>query len=88
VSFAIVRESGRVGVRVRDAGEGIAPEHLPRLFDRFYRVEPSRSREHGGAGLGLAIAKMLAELQNGSVQVESAPGSGSTFTLWLPVAGR
>jgi len=88
VSFAIVRDSGRVGVRVRDAGEGIAPEHLPRLFDRFYRVEPSRSREHGGAGLGLAIAKMLAELQNGSVQVESAPGSGSTFTLWLPVAGR
>ena len=86
VTFAIVRQGKRIGVSVRDSGNGIAPEHLPHLFERFYRVEPSRSREHGGAGLGLAIARMLAELQQGSVVVESVPGEGSTFTLWLPEA--
>jgi signal transduction histidine kinase len=83
VSFDIVRGGERVGVTVRDTGDGIAPGHLPRLFERFYRVEPSRSREHGGAGLGLAIAQMLALLQNGEIMVESAPERGSAFTLWL-----
>lgn len=83
VGFRLVRSAQRVGVAVTDSGEGIAPEHLPRLFERFYRIEPSRSREHGGAGLGLAIAKMLAELQDATIAVESVPGRGSTFTLWL-----
>jgi len=83
VSFDIVRNDGKIGVTVRDSGDGIRAEHLPRLFDRFYRVEPSRSREHGGAGLGLAIAQMLAELQTGEITVESAPGRGTAFTLWL-----
>ncbi|HSA56599.1 MAG TPA: ATP-binding protein [Gemmatimonadaceae bacterium] len=86
VGFRLVRNGERVGVAITDSGQGIAPEHLPRLFDRFYRVEASRSREHGGAGLGLAIAKMLAELQDAAIAVESAPGQGSTFTLWLPAA--
>jgi signal transduction histidine kinase len=83
IAFRFVRDGRRVGVAVSDAGKGIPPEHLPRLFDRFYRVEPSRSREHGGAGLGLAIAQMLAELQDAAIAVESVPGRGSTFTLWL-----
>lgn len=86
VRFDIVRDGGRVGVTVRDSGAGIPAEHLPRLFERFYRVEPSRSREHGGAGLGLAIAQMLAELQSGEITVESAPGRGSAFTMWLTAA--
>jgi signal transduction histidine kinase len=87
VSFDIARSGARVGVTVHDSGNGIAAEHLPRLFERFYRVEPARSREHGGAGLGLAIAQMLAELQNGEITVKSEPGRGSAFTLWLMAAG-
>jgi signal transduction histidine kinase len=83
VSFEIVRKERRLGITVRDSGSGIAAGHLARLFERFYRVEPSRSREHGGAGLGLAIARMLAELQSGEITVESEPGRGSAFTLWL-----
>jgi signal transduction histidine kinase len=86
VTFGFARSGERVGVLVHDSGEGIAPEHLPRLFERFYRVEPSRSREHGGAGLGLAIARMLAEIQDGGIAVDSEVGKGTTFTVWLPAA--
>lgn len=64
----------------------IAAEHLGHIFDRFYRVEPSRARSRGGAGLGLTIAKLLAELQGGRIDVASQPGRGSAFTLWLPSA--
>jgi two-component system sensor histidine kinase BaeS len=71
---------------VQDTGAGIAAEHLPHVFDRFFRVEQSRSRALGGAGLGLAIAHLLAELQGGTIAVESVVGHGSTFTLWLPRA--
>jgi signal transduction histidine kinase len=71
---------------VRDTGPGIPPEHLDRIFDRFYRVDQSRSRDLGGTGLGLAIARLLAELQGGQIAVASTPGAGSTFTLWLPGA--
>jgi signal transduction histidine kinase len=74
------------GVSVADTGPGIAQEHIARIFDRFYRIDQSRSRAFGGAGLGLAIARLLAELQGGTIAVESAPGQGSTFTLWLPRA--
>lgn len=69
---------------VHDQGVGIAPEHLARLFDRFYRVDTARNRAHGGAGLGLAIVKAIAEAHGGSVQVESTLGQGSTFTVRLP----
>ncbi len=71
---------------VRDTGTGIAPEHLPYVFDRFYRVDQSRTRATGGAGLGLAIVKQLVEAHGGSVWVESTPGQGSTFSFTLPVA--
>jgi two-component system phosphate regulon sensor histidine kinase PhoR len=70
-------------VRVRDQGSGIAPEHLPRLFERFYRVDSGRSRQSGGTGLGLAIVKHIAQAHNGKVTVTSTPGKGSVFTLHL-----
>jgi signal transduction histidine kinase len=68
-------------VQVTDTGEGIAPEHLPRLFDRFYRADPSRSRGHGGIGLGLAIAKALVEAHGGHLVVASTVGAGTTATI-------
>ncbi len=71
-------------IRVRDHGVGIAPEHLPRLFERFYRVDKARSRELGGTGLGLAIAKHIVQAHGGNIDVESAPGKGSVFTIVLP----
>jgi len=71
-------------ISVSDNGVGIAPEAMLRVFERFYRVDPARSRETGGAGLGLCIAKTIAEAHGGSIGVESTPGSGSTFTVRLP----
>src|SRR6267378_131433 len=84
VTFAIIPHGKEVSVSVQDTGPGIAPEHLDRIFDRFFRIDQSRSRELGGTGLGLAIARLLAELQGGRIEVNSTPGHGSTFTLWLP----
>ncbi len=75
-------------VEVRDNGPGIPPEHLPRIFERFYRVDKARSRELGGTGLGLAIAKHLAESIGASVTVRSEPGQGATFTVTLPARRR
>jgi two-component system phosphate regulon sensor histidine kinase PhoR len=81
-------QTGGLGVQVlvKDSGPGIAAKHLPRLFERFYRVDPGRSREQGGTGLGLSIVKHLCEAMGGSVSVESQPGKGSTFTVELPIA--
>ncbi len=73
-------------IRVIDDGEGIAPEQLPRIFERFYRTDTARSRELGGTGLGLAIVKHLSRLHGGEARVQSTPGKGSTFTIELPVA--
>jgi two-component system phosphate regulon sensor histidine kinase PhoR len=70
---------------VRDTGPGIAPEHLPRLTERFYRVDRSRSRETGGTGLGLAIVKHVAQRHGGELHVASVVGQGSTFTISLPL---
>lgn len=78
------RAPGQVAVEVRDAGPGIAPEHHARLFERFYRVDPGRSRAVGGTGLGLALVKHLCAATRAEVQLESAPGQGSTFRLLLP----
>jgi signal transduction histidine kinase len=75
-----------VAIEVRDTGAGIAAEHLPHLFDRFYRVDPARSRAAGGAGLGLAICRWIAEAHGGTIAVESDPGKGSTFTVRLRAA--
>jgi signal transduction histidine kinase len=76
--------AGRVAVEVADSGEGISAEHLPHVFDRFYRSDPSRARSTGGAGLGLAIVKQLVEAHGGQVSVASAPGAGARFTFTLP----
>jgi len=75
---------GDATIRVRDEGCGIAAEHLPRLFERFYRVDKARSRKLGGTGLGLAIVKHIVQAHGGTVAVESEPGVGTTFTLRLP----
>jgi len=78
------RNAGRDRVTVTDTGEGIAPEHLPRIFERFYRVDRARSRAMGGTGLGLAIVKHLARAHGGEAAVRSTPGEGSTFWFRLP----
>lgn len=75
-----------VEVSVSDTGTGIPPEHLPHIFERFYRVDPSRSRSTGGSGIGLAIAKQLVEAHGGRLWAESEVGKGSTFHFTLPVA--
>lgn len=74
----------QVSLVVEDTGIGIAPEHLPRLGGRFYRVDPARSREAGGAGLGLAIASGIAAAHGGTMQIISRPGEGTRVTVWLP----
>ena len=73
-----------VRIEVEDTGPGIEPRHLPRLFERFYRVDSGRSRDMGGTGLGLSIVKHLVEAMKGSVGVDSTPGKGSTFWFVLP----
>ena len=73
-----------VELTVRDNGSGIPEEHLPNLFDRFYRSDPSRARKYGGAGLGLAISKSIVELHGGTIQVKSVQGEGSVFSVCLP----
>src|SRR5690606_22309153 len=75
---------GRVRLAVTDTGPGIAPEHLPRLAERFYRVDRSRSRESGGTGLGLAIAKHVVQRHGGELQITSEIGKGSCFALVFP----
>jgi two-component system phosphate regulon sensor histidine kinase PhoR len=77
----------RIRLVVSDTGPGIPPEHLPRVFERFYRVDAGRSRELGGTGLGLSIVKHMVEAMRGKVSVESEVGKGSTFTVSLPRAG-
>lgn len=72
-------------ITVRDNGDGIAAEHLPHVFERFYRADVARDRSHGGAGIGLAIAKALTEAHSGRITAASrGPGLGSTFTIELP----
>jgi len=81
-----VAKAGECVIEVIDRGPGIAPEHLARLFERFYRVDPARSRELGGTGLGLAIVKHICLAHGGRATVESTPGAGSTFRIHLPFA--
>jgi two-component system phosphate regulon sensor histidine kinase PhoR len=84
VRISAVRDNDDVLISVQDQGCGIAKRHLPRLFERFYRVDSARSRELGGTGLGLAIVKHIAQVHGGTVGVESELGSGSTFFIRLP----
>jgi signal transduction histidine kinase len=80
------RDHNLVDILIDDTGEGIAPEHLPHVFDRFYRTDTSRNRDAGGGGIGLTIARALAEAHDGSLTATSrGPGRGAQFTLTLPI---
>jgi len=83
VSWRVLPD-GRGEYAVKDTGPGIAAEHIPRLTERFYRVDPGRSRETGGSGLGLAIVKHALHRHGGSLDIESIDGRGSTFTCHFP----
>jgi signal transduction histidine kinase len=85
VTISVGHEDGSGVVEVRDTGIGIAPADQKFIFERFYRVDKSRSREKGGSGLGLAIVKKIVEDHSGNITVESTPGQGSTFRIFLPV---
>jgi len=79
-------QDGQVFAAVKDEGEGIAPSAIPRLTERFYRVDVKRSRERGGTGLGLAIVKHIVNRHQGRLSIESKLGEGSVFTVFLPAA--
>ena len=81
-----LNEAGEPEFSVQDSGPGISSEHLPRLTERFYRVDRSRSRETGGTGLGLAIVKHVATRHQAQLQIESTPGEGSVFKILFPSA--
>jgi two-component system, OmpR family, sensor kinase len=83
VSTAV--ENAEAVLRVEDSGIGIEPEALPHIFERFYRAEPSRSKQVAGVGLGLALVKWIVDQHHGRIQGESQPGQGSCFTVWLPL---
>ncbi|HEV8356714.1 MAG TPA: ATP-binding protein [Gemmatimonadales bacterium] len=84
ITAAAAPEDGGIRVSVRDTGSGIGWDHLPRIFERFYRADPSRSRAEGGTGLGLAIVKHLVEAHGGRVWAESSLGEGTTICCWFP----
>ena len=85
VHVIVEETSDTLAIRIRDAGPGIAKEHLPRLFERFYRVDKARSRSMGGTGLGLAIVKHIAQAHDGKISVQSDLGHGSVFSIELPI---
>ena len=85
VAVCLRSDDGRVMLQVKDTGIGIAAEHLDVIFERFYQVDGTTRRTHGGCGLGLALVKEIVERHGGAVAVESQLGRGSTFTVWLPV---
>ena len=84
ISITAKLKDGEIEVQVADNGPGIAGEHLPRVFERFYRVDKARSRELGGTGLGLSIVKHIVQAHGGRVWAESEVGKGSTFFFTLP----
>lgn len=87
VSVVVGVLPGNIVIEVRDEGDGIAAEHLPHVFERFYRADPSRSRDGGGSsGLGLAIVEAIATAHGGTASVTSAPGEGTTVRVTLPAA--
>ncbi|MDQ0188636.1 HAMP domain-containing histidine kinase [Alicyclobacillus cycloheptanicus] len=87
IRIAAAAQGAQVELRVEDQGQGIPPEDLPYIFDRFYRVDKSRGRREGGTGLGLSIVKEIVETYRGDIQVESKLGVGTTFTVILPAVG-
>jgi len=88
IGISAKQDGGFVSIAVRDTGEGISPDDLPHVFDRFYRADRSRARQTGGYGLGLAIVRQLVLAHGGTIAVESEPGKGSTFTFTAPVTAR
>ena len=86
VSVSLTKTETQAILRVKDSGPGIAPEHLPRLTERFYRVDAGASRAKGGTGLGLALVKHIVSRHRGRLAIESKPGEGATFTVTLPLA--
>ncbi len=86
VSLSLTSDENHAIVKVSDTGIGLLPEDLPHIFERFYRADRTRSRDHGGSGLGLTIAQSIVQEHQGTIEVESTPGRGSTFTLKLPLA--
>lgn len=84
IRCTLVRIDDRVRVEVEDTGRGIGPDHIERIFDRFYRVDTARSRKHGGTGLGLSIVRQILHAHGASIHVRSAPGVGSLFWFELP----
>jgi signal transduction histidine kinase len=86
ITVTVAQQGHGVAVVIADTGDGIAPEHLPHIFDRFYRADLGRSRDRGGAGLGLAIARAIIDAHSGRLSAASqgVPGQGSAFTVWLP----
>ena len=84
VHVAVRNDGDEVVLEVSDRGPGLTPEHAARVFERFYRADPSRARDRGGAGLGLAVVRAIAEAHGGSVDLETAPGAGATFRVRLP----
>lgn len=84
VRLEVLRDGSRGILRVIDQGDGIAADHLPRVTERFYRVDPARSRESGGTGLGLAIVKHIVERHRGTLDIRSRPGAGTTVEVKLP----
>ena len=86
IEIKVWQEGKEVAVSIKDQGEGIPEKDIPHLFERFYRVEKSRSREKGGTGLGLAIAKQIIENHGGTIKVESQLHQGTTFIFTLPIA--
>jgi two-component system sensor histidine kinase/response regulator len=88
VVVALREQDDSVVIEIKDTGIGIGKEHLPFLFDQFYRVSRGEDKKTKGTGLGLSIAKKIVEAHNGSIRVESEPGQGSTFSVWLPRAEK
>lgn len=85
ITLETAADETAASLTIRDTGEGISPEDLPHIFERFYRADPSRSRQTGGSGIGLAIALAIARAHGGTITATSQPGEGSSFTLSLPV---
>ena len=85
VTLSLTIDKNDAILKVSDTGIGILPEDLPYIFERFYRADRARSRDRGGSGLGLTIVQNIVQEHAGTIEVESVPGRGSTFTLSLPV---
>jgi heavy metal sensor kinase len=86
ITLTVEAQGGEARISVQDTGIGIAPQHLPHIFERFYRADPARTRARGGTGLGLSIVEWIAHAHGGRIEVSSEPGRGTTFVVILPLA--